>query len=132
MDIVWKYKIDVTNSGIFREIEKERCIKFPNELEIFIMENNGATPSKYNFMVGTVEKALGAILSFNRGETDTDTVFTALSSVENNNLLPFAIDPFGNYICYSLNDRTIVFWDHETNNVTSTEKNLRQFLEELY
>lgn len=132
MSIVWKYKIEIADVSVFAEIEKARGIKIPDELRSFIMEANAATPSKYNFMVGTVEKVFGAVLSFNRGETDIDTVFTALTSIEDKNLLPFAIDPFGNYICYSLKDNKVAFWNHETNRVSSTEKNLRDFLEGLY
>lgn len=132
MSIVWKYKIEIADVSVFAEIEKARGIKIPDELRSFIMEVNAATPSKYNFMVGAVEKVFGAVLSFNRGETDIDTVFTALTSIEDKNLLPFAIDPFGNYICYSLKDKKVVFWNHETNRVSPTEKNLRDFLEGLY
>lgn len=48
------------------------------------------------------------------GEKDTDSVFTAFLIIEDHNLLPFGIDPFGNYICYSVKNGQILFWDHET------------------
>ena len=132
MDILWKYKIDVVDENIFSGLEKEYNIKFPDELKKFIIENNAATPSKYNFMLGTTEKVLGAVLSFNRGETDTDTVFGAFDVIEDKTLIPFAIDPFGNYICYSLRDDKIVFWNHETNGINTTGKSLQEFLDSLY
>ena len=46
---------------------------------------------------------LGGILSFNEEDEQEgiDTVFSAMEAVNDNDLLPFAIDPFGNYICYS-------------------------------
>ena len=120
MDITWKYKIEVKDPDIFNKIEKTQGVKFPEELKDFILKNNGATPSKYNFMLGADEKVLGAVLSFNENEKDTD------------NLMPFAIDPFGNYICYTLNSKEIVFWDHENNITESTHKGLESFLESLY
>lgn len=132
MDNVWKYKIEIENTNVFYDIEKERGIKIPDELKTFISDCNAATPSKYNFLIGTVEKVLGAVLSFNRGETDIDTIFSALTTIEDKDLIPFAIDPFGNYICYSLDNNTVVFWNHETNTVSSTEKGLREFLDSLY
>ncbi len=132
MAITWKYKIEVSDSGVFEEIGNERSISFPTELRDFILKTNAATPSKYNFMVGNNERVLGSILSFNRNESDTDSVFTALSAIDDNNLMPFGIDPFGNYICYSLKENVVVFWDHETGNVTSTGVSLTDFVESLY
>ncbi len=132
MDIIWKYKIDVADESVFAVVEKERGITFPVDLKALILEANAATPSKHLFMAGAVEHVLGAVLSFNRNEPDTDSVFTALNAVEDRNLLPFAIDPFGNYLCYALQDGRIVFWDHETDGVTSTGLGLQAFLESLY
>lgn len=128
----WKYKIEVRDTDIFAEIEKERQISFPKDLKELIITANAATPTKYNFMVNNSEKAFGAILSFNKNETDTDSVFTALNTISDRNLLPFGIDPFGNYICYSLNTNFIVFWDHETDDVITLNDSLSSFLESLY
>lgn len=132
MNIEWKYKIEVANTDVFAEIEKERKVSFPNELKKLIIEANASTPTKYNFMVGNTEKVLGAILSFNRNESDTDSVFTALNAITDINLMPFGIDPFGNYICYSLQDKKVVFWDHETDSISSVSDSLSAFLDSLY
>ena len=131
MNIQWKYKIELADANVFTEIENERHISFPNELKELIIEANAATPEKYNFMVGSVEKVLGAILSFNRNESDTDSAFVALSVISDTNLVPFGIDPFGNYICYSLKDKSVVFWDHETNDISVVSSTLSAFLESL-
>jgi len=132
MTVTWKYKIDLTDTSVFEEIEKNRGISFPDELKKFISKTNAATPSKFNFMVGGNERVLGAVLSFNHNERDTDSVFSALSVIEDKNLIPFGIDPFGNYLCYSLKDNTIVFWDHETGKPASTGFSLTDFVESLY
>lgn len=128
----WKYKIDVANPNVFSDIEKKYGIVISEELRVFILTTNAATPSKYNFMLGATERVLGAILSFNEGETDTDTVYAALSVIEDKSLVPFAIDPFGNYLCYSNKDNKVVFWDHETSRISSTQKGLSEFIDSLY
>ncbi len=79
-----------------------------------------------------VDAVFGAVLSFNKNEEDTDTVFTALEVVDDKKLFPFAIDSFGNYICLDLTTEDVVFWDHETGEVSSTQKSLENLLESLY
>ena len=59
-------------------------------------------------------------------------MYPALEAIKDKNLLPFAIDPFGNYICYQLDRKQIVYWDHESDEVTSTGKGLDEFAESLY
>ena len=125
----WKYKIDVANPNVFSDIEKKYGIVISEELRVFILTTNAATPSKYNFMLGATERVLGAILSFNEGEMDTDTVYAALSVMEDKSLVPFAIDPFGNYLCSSNKDNKVVFWDHETSGISSTQKGLSEFID---
>ncbi len=132
MDMKWNYKIELADESVFGEIEKERGIEIPEDLKKIIIEGNAATPEKYKFIVGSTERVLGAVLSFNKGEEDTDTVFTALDVIENKNLMPFAIDPFGNYICMDIKNNEIVFWDHETDDVYSTEKSITNFFDSLY
>lgn len=131
----WNYKIELADDAVFAEIGKTRGITFPNDLKALIAQANAATPEKYHFMVGATEHVLGAVLSFNKDEADTDSVFTALEVVTDRNFLPFAIDPFGNYICYSLKDGTIAFWDHENAEKeapVSTGKSLSEFMDALY
>lgn len=128
----WKYKIELADRKVFSEIEKDRGIVFPSDLKKLIIEANAATPSKYRFMVGSDERVLGSVLSFNKDDTDADTVFTAFDGITEKELIPFGIDPFGNYICYSINDKKVVFHDHETGTVSSTDKSLKEFLDALY
>lgn len=132
MNIKWNYKIDLADEKVFSEIEKDRKIEIPKNLVNLIKEGNAATPERYKFIVGSTERVIGTILSFNRNEADTDTVFTALSVIDNKSLMPFAIDPFGNYICMDLQKCTVVFWDHETGDVFSTDKELDSFMDSLY
>lgn len=132
MEINWKYKIDLDDSGVFDDIAEQRKTDFPEELRNFITAHNGASPDKYNFMIGINEKVFGAVLSFNRDEQDADTVYSAFEAISDGKLIPFAIDPFGNYICYETSDKQIVFWEHETGKYLNTELSLSEFLASLY
>lgn len=66
---------------------------------------------------------LGSILSYNEDDKEADDVYTAMQSIHNQQLIPFAIDPFGNYFCISGDSHTVVFWDHEEGTITDTGKN---------
>ena len=132
MENVWKYKIDVSDRAVFSRIEEERNIVFPDQLKQFIVANNACTPTNYKFMLGNNEKVFGSVLSFNVGEKDMDSVFTAFSIIEDHNLLPFGIDPFGNYICYSIKNGQILFWDHETGETKEIKNSFKEFIDSLY
>lgn len=132
MNIVWKYKIDLEDERVFSEIEKDRNIQIPQDLKELIKEGNAATPDKYKYIIGSTEKVVGAILSFNKDEKEADSVYTALSVIEDKNLMPFAIDSFGNYICLEISSNNVVYWDHESGDVFSTEKNIEEFMNSLY
>lgn len=132
MENVWKYKIDLKDPQAFAKVETMRGIRIPTELRQFIENHNAATPSNYHFMVGSTERVFGAVLSYDEEEKEADRVYLALEAIKDKNLIPFAIDPFGNYICYALDKNEIVFWDHETDKEVSTGKNLEKFIKSLY
>ena len=132
MDNIWKYKVDLVDAAVFGEIEKDRGIDIPRALKEFVSEYNAATPEKHCFMINSDEKVFGAVLSFNKNEQDIDSVFTALEVVKDKKIIPFAIDPFGNYICLDVNSGVVVFWNHETEAFYSSNKDLESFINDLY
>lgn len=132
MNNIWKYKVDLVDAGVFEEIEKDRGIDIPRALKDFISDYNAATPEKHFFMINSDEKVFGAVLSFNKNEQDIDSVFTALDVVKDKKNIPFAIDPFGNYICLDVNSGVVFFWNHETEEFYSSKKDLENFINDLY
>lgn len=128
----WKYKIPLKDASIFATIEQERNGKIPEELKSFVQEHNAATPSVIRFPVGNEERIFGAVLSFNQDDYDVDTVFSALRAVSDKELLPFGIDPFGNYVCCCLKNHEVLFWNHETGKTEPVAQTLEGFLELLY
>lgn len=49
-----------------------------------------------------------------------------------NQTLQLYIKKFLGTICYSLKDKSVVFWDHETNDISVVSSTLSAFLESLY
>lgn len=131
MSIEWKYKIDLAENAI-EKISSKYNVTIPDDLAKLLKKANAATPSKTKFMVKVDEKILGAILSFNPGETEADSFETAMTIDFEKDIVPFGIDPFGNYICYNVKDSTIIFFDHEEDSLTVIANSLREFLEMLY
>ena len=133
-NIKWRFKIELKNENVFEKIEKKRNIKIPEALKSLIKEANAATPDTHRFLLQGNEMTLGGILSFNEEDEQEgiDTVFSAMEAVNDNDLLPFAIDPFGNYICYSQSKGNVVCWNHEKLEVSDTGKTIGEFIADLY
>ena len=131
MSIEWKYKIDLADDAISKMSTKYGTT-IPDDLVKFLEEANGATPSKTKYMLKVDEKLFGAVLSFNPGEREADSFETAMLMGFDKNIIPFGIDPFGNYICYNVDNGAIVFFDHEENLMISIADSLKDFINMLY
>lgn len=131
MNIEWKYKIDLMDNALLEMSGKYQVI-FPDDLKDLLKVANAATPSKTKFMLKVDEKVMGAVLSFNPNEKEADTFESAMRIGFERNIVPFGIDPFGNYICYNTNNGSILFFDHEENNLEQIASTLEEFLNKLY
>ena len=127
----WKYYIPLQDNSLMKF--EEKCgIVIPNELSIFITKHNASTPSMYKFVSGNIEHLLGSVLDFNEVCKDTDSIYTAVESIGKCELLPFGIDPFGNYICIDFTNNNIIFWNHEDSSISFVANSLPEFISMLY
>lgn len=131
MNIEWKYKIDLEENALAEIAEKYQVV-IPADLKDLLKVANAATPSKTRFMLKVDEKVLGAILSFNPGEKEADSFESAMNIGFEKYIVPFGIDPFGNYICYNTTNGSILFFDHEEDSINEVATSLGDFLEKLY
>ena len=131
MNIEWKYKIDLAKNAL-SQVSKKYNISIPDDLRKLLMVANAATPSKTRFMLKVDEKILGAILSFNPNEKEADSFESAMNIGFKKNIVPFGIDPFGNYICYNIANNSIMFFDHEEDSLVEIASSLEEFLKKLY
>ena len=131
MNIEWKYKIDLADNAL-SEMSSKYQIIIPDDLRNLLVVANAATPSKTRFMLKVDEKVLGAVLSFNPNEKEADSFESAMNIGFEKNIVPFGIDPFGNYICYNTDKGKIMFFDHEEDSLAEITSTLEEFLNELY
>lgn len=127
----WNYKIDLQENAIAKD-EKALKVTFPEDLKKFIEATNGASPEKYCVKIGDTECVYGGTLSFNPDESEADDVFTANAAINRKNIIPFGIDPFGNYFCYDLTSHQVLFWNHEEDDFKQTHMTLEAFVNSFY
>lgn len=132
MSNVWRFKIDIRDELIFQKLGKNMGVEFPKELSSLILENNAASPDKNRIIIKDIERVLDSLLSFNETEIDAMTFNSAFQAVDNNLLIPFAMDPFGNFFCYMLDKNMVGYYDHEEQIIEETEYSLKQFIKNLY
>jgi glucuronate isomerase len=85
--------------------------------------------AKYNIRT---ELHIGAMRNNNAKMLAKLGLDTGFDSISDKNIIPFAIDPFGNYICYDSKDSKVKYLDHETNLVKSIDLSLSEFIDSLY
>ncbi|GGZ99519.1 hypothetical protein DC083_08980 [Ignatzschineria ureiclastica] len=113
----WKYiknNVDVSN---IKNFEKLTSYILDEKLIPFILSHNNGRPIKNELMEEKSGKEFifDKLLSFN--EDDVENVFTTYKSLQGSideNLIPLAIDPSGNYFCLARNSKNVIFYWHET------------------
>lgn len=132
----WKYVKKLRNNkniGRFEDIV-ERIL--PNDYKETVALYNGGRPDKSSVKVDSRERVFKSLLSFNT--EDKENIFDVhkwLESKLHKNLVPFAIDPAGNYFCfdYKNSDKmSVVYWNHENQSISKICNNFSELLEELY
>ena len=128
----WKYAKKLEDINEIYQFEFENSCELPKALKECIISNNGGRPERKVFdTVVTKGRMIKRLLSFHYG--DVENVWDAynLMQKENIDLVPFANDPGGNYICFQKNTHEIYVWVHETNTTEYVAETFTKFLEKL-
>jgi hypothetical protein len=116
------------------DFEKEQGVIVPAVLKEVIALHNGGRPSPEIIKTAAgKEVEIKSLLSFNK--QDTETIYNVIGYFKERykgTLLPFASEPSGDYFCMNLNELTIVYWEHETNEVSKVSDSLNEFMGGLY
>ena len=128
--------IQTYNQNLEGQVHPNADVRYGKSIFMFngkIME--GVFPRFHAVYSESGEHLFSDVLRFDSGETRKVTAYDAMEEIQNKELIPFAKDPFGNYICLSLKYGTVRFWDHEDHETGTTAmagRNLQDFIENLH
>lgn len=130
----WKY---VKPLKSIKNIDDFECLVkyvFPEEFRKCVIENNGGRPELCCFNTDKVkERALKSFLSFNKNDRETVWKLYEWSKDElADKYVPFAIDNFGNLICFNVDNDHIVFINHESLSIEFINSTFEEFVNSLY
>ncbi len=115
--IIWKYIRPLTKEAL-NETQNSLGVVFPTSYTECVLHNNGGRPTPSTFDYPNQQGAVFQRLLPVAAEDRYGILFTmdALSDRLAPGYVPFASDPFGNYLCFRYpagKDVHIFFWDHE-------------------
>lgn len=115
IDIGWKYVKPLKSAELINDYERLTGYSLPQEFKNLIIESNGGRPERRVFNTNAEnEREIKSFLSFNAD--DKETVWQAYEWLKDkfgNKYLAFAIDNFGNIICFDTDNGNVVFLNHE-------------------
>lgn len=134
--IVCKYVEKIDRKKV-ESIGKIVNYKFPTDFIDFIMKNNGGYPVLNLIDVQGDEEMINDFLSFDEAdEINAAQIYLQDNGMKEQDCIPFARDPGGNYFCFNRKDDSIWFWDHEEcdedNEPFWVCDDFQTFLEKLY
>ena len=128
----WKYVKKLEDINELKNFEFENSCKLPVDLEKCVICNNGGRPEIKVFDTDKSEgRMFKRLLSFNYGEAENIWDAYNVMQKEDADLVPFAVDPGGNYICFQKIDHKIYLWLHETNTAEYVAESFKDFLNKL-
>ena len=130
----WKYVKALKSENAIAEFEKAYKIEFPDSFKEIVTKFNGGRPEKDVYDTDkTKERTIKSILSFNQDDKETIWKINEYSTEElGDKYVAFAIDHFGNLLCFSKSDQSIIFMDSETLKTEVIANDFASFIDKLY
>lgn len=128
MSNTWKYVKEI-DTAIISEIEKTYSINLPDDYKQSLEFCNGGKPLKDKFDIIDRKECVVDYM------TDVNDSSETKHMISKHNIFPIASDPFGNSIGYLIKTNKltkIVFWNHESNDITFIADSFNKFLSLLY
>ena len=130
----WKYIKELKSLDLIDDYECLVKDVFCDSFRKCVIANNGGRPSSKVFDTDvSKERELKSFLSFNKDDRETVwKIFEWNKEELTNKYVPFAIDNFGNLICFDASNDKIVFINHEDMSVEFIADNFDSFMSGLY
>jgi cell wall assembly regulator SMI1 len=146
-DMVWEDCQDGADDADIRFVEEQFGIIFPIDFVECVKKCNGGNPKRSDFKYvdpdwGPRVSCVGALLSFDLGRRYNILESCKLLSGQlPENIIPFAEDGGGNYICFDYREKPdsnspkVVYWHHEKQlekSITYLSESFTDFLARLF
>ena len=130
----WKYVKPLQSENLINDFECLVCYEFPEEFRDCVLQFNGGRPERKGFDTDVnAGRELKSFLSFNSDDRETVWKIHEWNKEElANKYVAFAIDNFGNLICFDADNDEVVFLNHEDLSVEHIANTFSEFLELLY
>ena len=128
-----KFVKTLESVNLITEFEKTAKYTFCDSFKTYITKNNGGRPNKRIFDTNKAkEREVKTFLSFNKDDKETVwKSFEACKEKLNDIFIPFAIDNFGNLICFNISNDNIIFLNHENLTIEIVAENFDDFIKTL-
>jgi len=133
----WRYKKGPVLESDFMKIEISFGIQLPELYKEIVRENNGGRPLPNRFDTENNKKrVIKAFLSIDEREGNLENVYGWIKERIPQQIIPFASDPGGNYLCFDYRsspvDPSVVFWNHENNSIEMVSLDFTSFTKMVY
>ena len=130
----WKYVKPLESEKLIDDFESLAGYIFPTEFRECVLRYNGGRPERRGFDTDkNAARELKSFLSFNHNDRETMWKIFAWNKAElSNKYIPFAIDNFGNLICFNADNDKVVFVNHENLSIELIADTFSEFIEVLY
>lgn len=127
MTLEWKYVAPLDKDQVTK-IEAHFGLSLPEDYKASLETCNRGKPTLERF---DTEHKKECVLDYLVDLEDTIAIAQAIPS----DLIPIATDPFGNFIAFKIADGridSVVFWDHERDEISNLSGSFTEFLAKLY
>lgn len=130
----WKYVKALKSENAIKEFESTFKFEFPDSFKEVVANYNGGRPEKDVYDTNkTKERTIKSLLSFNKDDKETIWKIAEWNKDElKSDFIAFAIDHFGNLVCFSVSDKSVIFMDMETLKTETIANDFSAFLDKLY
>jgi hypothetical protein len=125
----WRYVKPLPDENLLKKTEEKLGFKFSDSYVAFVKKYNGGRPPINTYDTDkTKERTIKSFLSLNPTDAEAIVNLNKYVSEISREAIAFAIDSFGNYICFDKANGAVVFLDFETGDFERIADNFDAFL----
>ena len=119
-------------NNIIKDVENELGYVFPLDYCTYYQEQSDLHVKPNLFKVNDNEKVINRLFSMNKDDREYIVKFQSFDSEYKDELVPFAVLEFGDLLCFSREDNSIIYYNHDLDTVTKVADTFNHFKDMLY